>query len=583
MRLSFFVFTTVVCVLLSVVAGVSSESGSFESNVTWKYEFGTWILTIKGSGEMDDYASAQEQPWYPLYVETVIIEDGVTSIGDFAFSCTACKSVTIPDSVESLGEYSFSSTPNLNEVVIPKGVTTIGKSAFYNSSLTKIQLSDSVTSIGDKCFFESKLGSVTIPSSVESIGDFAFSETNIKSVTIPASVTIFGNSVFAECELLTTAVFEHSELSTIPYGTFSCCHHLKDVTIPSSVTRICGNSFEFCTSLTGFEFPDKLTYIDGYAFRGCTGFKSIVIPDSVKEISHSAFLGCKGLTGVVFPSSLNIIADSSFSMCENLTSVFYLGTYEIPSSQAFLSNVYLINVCVPDGYNSTEFCGHTVTKDTAVCKDFRKVVSQLYNQCYEPEYIGDTIVERKRINATEWEDQTNGCAEYKCDNETGGLLQLLCNTSDVSRMCMNDQCYENWDLSIKGWLIKVVLDDGITYDDINKTAIVNDVYTLSEVAINKKIIGVEKDGNGAVKHIAFSLYQELDANVIAEAITNITKGDDCPYGILCNVTEVSIRDNEGQSSSSSAVSHSSQPSAAGSVHVKFSFLLLFFFLSFLLF
>ena len=130
-----------------------------EGNLTWKlYEDGT--LTISGTGAMKNY-DYNDNP-SPVYnnsnVKKVVIEDGVTSIGNSAFNeCISLTSITIPDSVTSIGASAFNSCSGLTIITIPDSVTSIGNFAFsYCISLTSITIPDSVTSIGSYAFYNCK-------------------------------------------------------------------------------------------------------------------------------------------------------------------------------------------------------------------------------------------------------------------------------------------------------------------------------------------------------------------------------------------------------------------------------------------
>ena len=120
-----------------------------------------------------------------------IISDGVTSIGNYAFSgCSGLTSITIPSSVTSIGNHAFYSCSGLTSITIPSSVTSIGNYAFYScSGLTSITINNGVTSIGNSAFSGcTGLTSITIPSSVTSIGIYAFSaNTSLASVIILAT------------------------------------------------------------------------------------------------------------------------------------------------------------------------------------------------------------------------------------------------------------------------------------------------------------------------------------------------------------------------------------------------------------
>ena len=105
---------------------------SIHAEVTWKLDGRT--LTISGSGDMDNY-SYRQSPWYPKCkdIYNIVIEQGVTSIGDLSFQdCINVTSVIIPDGVISIGNYAFLDCQYLKSVIIPNSVVSIGHSAFSN-------------------------------------------------------------------------------------------------------------------------------------------------------------------------------------------------------------------------------------------------------------------------------------------------------------------------------------------------------------------------------------------------------------------------------------------------------------------
>ena len=315
---------------------------------------------------------------YNKAIKTVKIQNGVTSIGDYAFdNCTSLTSIEIPSGVTSIGDGAFAYCTSLTSIEIPSGVTSIRDYAFDNcTSLTSIEIPSGVTSIRDHAFDNcTSLTSIEIPSGVTSIGNSAFKNcTSLASIEIPSSVTSIGNEAFAYCTNLTSIEIP-SGVTSIENYAFSNCTSLnsinvdkdnqsyssedgilfdkekkklitypagkkeKEYNIPSSVTSIGAGTFYGCRSLTRIEIPSSVTSIECLAFYGCTSLTSIEIPSSVTRIAAQVFYGCTSLTSIEIPSSVTSIGMWAFYNCTSLTSI------EIPSSVASIG-IYAFSRCV---------------------------------------------------------------------------------------------------------------------------------------------------------------------------------------------------------------------------------------------
>ena len=346
----------------NTAATVGASSGT-TGDCTWTLD-DDGVLTISGNGKMGDYDyNYNNQPWRGVI--SVIIEQGVTSIGDYAFSgCESLTSITIPDSVTSIGNWAFFRCTSLTSITIPNSVTSIGDYAFYDcTSLTSITIPGSVTSIGDQAFLYCKsLTSITIPGSVTSIGDDAFSGCeSLTSITIPDSVTSIGYGAFAYCTSL-ASIYVNPNNKT--YDSRNNCNAIiqtdtntliagcRTTVIPDSVTSIGDDAFSGCTSLSSITIPDSVTSIGGWAFSGCESLKSITIPGSVTSIGDEAFYRCESLTSITIPDSVTSIGGGAFDDCRSLTSITIPDGVTSIGHSAFYYCKSLTSVTIPDSVTS---------------------------------------------------------------------------------------------------------------------------------------------------------------------------------------------------------------------------------------
>ena len=349
-------------------------------DLTWTLD-DDGTLTISGNGEMSDDEWDMPSRWWKnienVIIKDVVIENGVTSIGDSAFKdCTDLTSVTIPDSVTSIGCDAFSGCESLTSVTIPDSVTNIGDGVFEGCTcLTSISVAENNSVYDSRNHCNAVIETATdtllfgcqntvIPESVEGIGGFAFYGCkSLTSVTIPDSVKYIGYNAFIGCTGLTSiSVAENNSF----YDSRNNCNAIIDTkynvlligcpntVIPDGVTIINSFAFEACQNLTSITIPDSVKEIGEDAFYGCTGLTSIsvaennsvydsrnncnavietatgkllfgcqntVIPDGVTGIDSFVFNGCTGLTSINIPDSVTSIGYRAFYGCTGLTSV----------------------------------------------------------------------------------------------------------------------------------------------------------------------------------------------------------------------------------------------------------------------
>ena len=267
------------------------DSGT-SNNMSWNLN-GNGVLTISGTGNMPDYSSTS-QPWYKYResIKQVKIGDGITGIGDYAFSgCKSLEELTIPEGVKKLGAKIIADT-YIEKIKVPSTVTQC--SSTYSNSLDWGSLA------GDEVLTEVEFaeGMTTIPAYI------CENASSMEKVVIPSTVTDIGWSAF--------------------YG----CTSLKGVSLPDGLTKIDNYAFDRCKSFTDVRVPKSVTSIGEYAFENCTSLKSAVIEANSKKLFETtigkyAFSGCTNLTSVTIPGNVTSIGDYAFSNCNSLVANVY--------------------------------------------------------------------------------------------------------------------------------------------------------------------------------------------------------------------------------------------------------------------
>ena len=325
----------------------------------------------------------------------IIIPDGVTSIGDYAFSnCSGLTSVTIPDSVTFIGRWAFENCSGLTSITIPDSVTEIGDFAFWSTAYYNDQShwdNSGVLYIGNHLIEAQNTisGSYTIRTGTKSIPNGAFESCDrLTSVTIPDSVTSIGYRAFGNCGRLEKVIIsdllawckinfrDHdanplcdahhlyvnnvevkeltipNEITEIKPYAFYDCDGLTSITIPGSVTSIGEHAFSSCSGLTGVTLGSGVTSIGDGAFGDCSGLTNITIPNSVTSIGDYAFSGCNGLTGVTLGSGVTSIGDGAFGYCSGLTNITIPNSVTMIGDDAFKGCSGLTSITIPDSVTS---------------------------------------------------------------------------------------------------------------------------------------------------------------------------------------------------------------------------------------
>ena len=344
---------------------------------------------------------------------TTIIEDafdgctGITRLelyGRGNFSCirNQIREVILGSNRIGIGAAEFYEFRNVKSIVIPEGVTSIGDKAFKSwDSLTRIDLPASLQYIAPQAFnscyqldtinvhkdnpyFDSRDGcnavisthdnqlvlgcsETVIPQSVTAIGPTAFSNTDVKSIFIPAGVTEISSGAFNYCPQLESIKVSSDNPSYDSRGDsrgdcnaiidkntnqliYGCCKTTIPLTVsgiapkafagvskkmtmklPTTFSKVDKQAFHDCTGLTAVYFPSSVSIIDTMAFYGCKNLKSILtetgdeekfhVPSHISQINLQAFRDCTGLDTLTVPGSLSELGREVWMNCTGLKKV----------------------------------------------------------------------------------------------------------------------------------------------------------------------------------------------------------------------------------------------------------------------
>ena len=295
--------------------GEKDIASGTDGNINWviKYDGTMVISAVDGTdGKMNNYASDAKQPWasYRTEIKKLVVEDGVTQIGNYAFSgFSKMEDVDIADSVKSIGHQVFKTCSNLTEVTIP---CNVGKMAFNSCK---------------------KLRTVTFLDGFEEAGAMAFiSCTNLETINFPKTLKKFDSKWFTNAKNI-------KSITVAPGGEFSMqndllCQGTKvvyvpayvsgSVAIPEGITEIGEKAFYQKTDITSVTFPETLKTIGAYAFNGSGLEGRLTLPKNITTYGKCAFGNCKGITEVKFETNNDeklMLGSSLFSCCSKLKSI----------------------------------------------------------------------------------------------------------------------------------------------------------------------------------------------------------------------------------------------------------------------
>lgn len=304
--------------------------GTCGATVNWKLD-SNGQMTIYGSGSMQNYWYTEDRrPPYETYkdqVTSLVIEEGVTAIGKYAFYIfkNLTEKLVFPNSLKSVWDCAFEGCNGLTEAPqFNNTLTDIGFAAFRSCKKMK--------------------GDLVIPDSVTNLGIQAFSTCSSLDGTlyIGKNVQRLYGGVFYDCSKLTGNLLIPDSVQSIDGSAFYSCRGFDgSLYIGHSVTKIEPLAFAYCGNLTGdLTIPDSVTEIGSGAFYGCRGLNGeLHLGNHLERLyeenyQYGAFQGCSNLKGdLVLPESLTYIGRQSFYDCRSLS-----GTLQIPEGVTYIGN-----------------------------------------------------------------------------------------------------------------------------------------------------------------------------------------------------------------------------------------------------
>lgn len=307
----------------------------------------------------------------------------VTQIGAQAFINTDIQSVVIPEGVKTIGEAAFYGCGNLDVITLPKSLRKIEAGAFvYCYNLQKMNLNEGLQSIGDYAFQNTGIQSITIPSTLKTIGQTIFygctsftgyaenknpyfavtsgvlysndkktivdypTGKTASSYAMPSSVTTIKEAAFLGTYNLQKVVFG-SNIKTIGDWAFSKSG-LTEFSLPSTVTKIGNGIVSECPRLKKLTIKNtKLKALPYQLAYMCTSLETVYLSGKIEEIGQLDFAYCSSLKNVTLNSGLKIILNGAFGECTSLVSIKLPSGLEEIAYQAFMNDIKLTNVNIP--------------------------------------------------------------------------------------------------------------------------------------------------------------------------------------------------------------------------------------------
>lgn len=194
-------------------------------------------------------------------LQNINLPKGVTSIGEYAFYyCVNLTNIELYKGLTAIGESAFANC-NLKSITLPEGITTVPLNCFAASGVKHIELPSSLTKIEEGAFAGSAIDSISLPA-VKYIGNKAFSNTNLKEVRVPSTLEKIGDEAFSNSKLEKVYAYTILPIS-ISQNTFSDFENIALYVPTQSVDNYYLNTqWSQFKEIHEFNEPYKYFYLD---------------------------------------------------------------------------------------------------------------------------------------------------------------------------------------------------------------------------------------------------------------------------------------------------------------------------------
>ena len=305
------------------------------SLVTLVIPFLTQTSTSTSSRSLYELFSSTSATYMPASLKTVQVLHGNGSdrdtISSNAFKdCANIETVILPDDLKTIGSNAFKNS-GVVYITIPDSVTTLNSNLFDGATrLTYIKLGKNVTAIPMQAFNScSALKTVEVSGNIPSIGGLAFQNcASLLSFEFSTGLSTLGNGCFKNCTSLTFIDLSNcTSLTELPVNTFEGCQALTTAFLKTKLT-IGSSAFKDCISLSYVSNLKTFALIDEKAFQNCCSLTSIELGDTSSSsgttIGKEAFSGCRGLVYIKFNTTSSkplSIGANAFENCTSLKSI----------------------------------------------------------------------------------------------------------------------------------------------------------------------------------------------------------------------------------------------------------------------